>query len=102
MRATEGRSHRRRHLEACWRGCRPTSRKRGSAWWTFMLRWFIFGAAAGACKNQTSRMSFWQAAVDGRAPIDVGGDLSLSQGAVRVAKSRVLRRLREEVGGVLE
>jgi RNA polymerase sigma-70 factor (ECF subfamily) len=42
--------------------------------------------------------AFWQTAVDGRAPIDVATDLGMTPGAVRVAKSRVLRRLREELG----
>jgi RNA polymerase sigma-70 factor (ECF subfamily) len=46
--------------------------------------------------------AFWQTAVDGRTPKDVAADLSMSPGAVRVAKSRVLHRLREELGDLLE
>ena len=46
--------------------------------------------------------AFWRTAVDGRAPRDVAAELSLSPGAVRVAKSRVLHRLREELGDLLE
>jgi RNA polymerase sigma-70 factor (ECF subfamily) len=42
--------------------------------------------------------AFWRTTVDGRAPKDVGAELSMSPGAVRVAKSRVLHRLREELG----
>lgn len=42
--------------------------------------------------------AFWQTAVDGRAAKDVAADLAMSPGAVRVAKSRVLQRLREEIG----
>jgi RNA polymerase sigma-70 factor (ECF subfamily) len=42
--------------------------------------------------------AFWLTAVEGRAPKDVAADLRMSPGAVRVAKSRVLRRLREELG----
>ncbi|HLY09276.1 MAG TPA: sigma-70 family RNA polymerase sigma factor [Planctomycetota bacterium] len=42
--------------------------------------------------------AFWRTAVDGRAPKDVALELSMSSGAVRVAKSRVLQRLREELG----
>ena len=42
--------------------------------------------------------AFWQTAIDGRIPRDVAADLGMSPGAVRVAKSRVLRRLREELG----
>lgn len=44
----------------------------------------------------------WQAflgtALDGRSPGDVGEELGMSPGAVRVAKSRVLSRLRAELG----
>ena len=42
--------------------------------------------------------AFWRTAVDGRAPRDVAVEMSMSSGAVRVAKSRVLQRLREELG----
>jgi RNA polymerase sigma-70 factor (ECF subfamily) len=42
--------------------------------------------------------AFWRTAVEGRAPKDVAVELAMSPGAVRVAKSRVLQRLREELG----
>jgi RNA polymerase sigma-70 factor (ECF subfamily) len=42
--------------------------------------------------------AFWQTTIEGRAPKDVAADLGMSSGAVRVAKSRVLHRLREELG----
>jgi RNA polymerase sigma-70 factor (ECF subfamily) len=42
--------------------------------------------------------AFWQTVVEGRVPKDVGADLKMSPGAVRVAKSRVLQRLRQELG----
>jgi RNA polymerase sigma-70 factor, ECF subfamily len=42
--------------------------------------------------------AFWQTAVDGRAANEVSADLDMTPGAVRVAKSRVLRRLRQELG----
>jgi RNA polymerase sigma-70 factor (ECF subfamily) len=45
--------------------------------------------------------AFWQTAVDGRATIDVAADLGMSPGAVRVAKSRVLHRLRADLGDLL-
>ena len=41
--------------------------------------------------------AFWGTAVDGRKPQEVGAELGLSPGAVYVAKSRVLARLREKV-----
>ncbi|HWB01293.1 MAG TPA: sigma-70 family RNA polymerase sigma factor [Pirellulales bacterium] len=44
--------------------------------------------------------AFWQTAVEHRAATDVAADLAMSPGAVRVAKSRVLQRLRAELGDV--
>jgi len=41
--------------------------------------------------------AFWGTAVDGRPAADVGAALKMTTGAVYVAKSRVLARLREEV-----
>ncbi len=55
----------------------------------------------GEFEGRTWRM-FWQHVVDGRAPADVAADMGVSAAAVRQAKSRVLRRLREELGDVLE
>jgi RNA polymerase sigma-70 factor, ECF subfamily len=44
--------------------------------------------------------AFWYVVVDGRSPQDVGAELGMSPGAVRVAKCRVLHRLRQELGDV--
>ena len=44
--------------------------------------------------------AFWMTAVDGKLPAEVAEELGMSPGAVRVAKSRVLKRLREELGGL--
>lgn len=44
----------------------------------------------------------WEHTVSGRSAADVGRQLGLSEGAVYVAKSRVLRRLREELQGLLD
>jgi RNA polymerase sigma-70 factor (ECF subfamily) len=46
--------------------------------------------------------AFWRTAVEGRTPKEVAAELGMSPGAVRVAKSRVLQRLREELGDLLE
>jgi RNA polymerase sigma-70 factor (ECF subfamily) len=46
--------------------------------------------------------AFWRTAVDGQAARDVAADLAMSPGAVRVAKSRVLHRLREELGDLMD
>ena len=46
--------------------------------------------------------AFWQTAVEGRAAAEVGTKLKMSPGAVYVAKSRVLARLRDEVKKLME
>jgi RNA polymerase sigma-70 factor (ECF subfamily) len=46
--------------------------------------------------------AFWRTAVEGQSPQDVAALLSMSAGAVRVAKCRVLHRLREELGDGME
>ncbi|MFN0051510.1 MAG: RNA polymerase sigma factor [Planctomycetales bacterium] len=42
--------------------------------------------------------AFWGVVVEGRAAADVAADLEMKPGTVRVAKSRVLLRLRSELG----
>jgi RNA polymerase sigma-70 factor (ECF subfamily) len=46
--------------------------------------------------------AFWRTAVEGQATKDVADDLSMTPGAVRVAKSRVLHRLREDLGDLMD
>jgi RNA polymerase sigma-70 factor (ECF subfamily) len=46
--------------------------------------------------------AFWQTAVDGKAAGEVGAGLKMSPGAVYVAKSRVLARLRDEVRKMMD
>lgn len=46
--------------------------------------------------------AFWRVAVDGQRPVDIAEELKMRPGAVRVAKSRVLQRLRQELGELLE
>jgi RNA polymerase sigma-70 factor (ECF subfamily) len=45
--------------------------------------------------------AFWRTAIEDQAPKDVAADLGMSPGAVRVAKSRVLHRLRAELGDLI-
>ncbi len=44
--------------------------------------------------------AFWGVVVEGRAVADVAADLDMRPGTVRVAKSRVLLRLRNELGDI--
>lgn len=46
--------------------------------------------------------AFWKVAVDGLTPREAGAELNMRAGTVRVAKSRVLQRLRTELGDFLE
>lgn len=43
-------------------------------------------------------LAFWKVVVEGRSASDVAADLSMKPGTVRVSKSRVLLRLRHELG----
>jgi RNA polymerase sigma-70 factor (ECF subfamily) len=45
--------------------------------------------------------AFWLTAAEGRPCVEVAAEMGLSPGAVRVAKSRVLRRLRDELGDLI-
>jgi RNA polymerase sigma-70 factor (ECF subfamily) len=45
--------------------------------------------------------AFWRVAVDGRATADVAAELAMSTAAVRKAKSRIVLRLREEIGDLI-
>ena len=44
---------------------------------------------------------FWLTAIEGRSPVDVADTMGVGPTAVRMAKSRVLHRLREEFGDLI-
>jgi RNA polymerase sigma-70 factor (ECF subfamily) len=46
--------------------------------------------------------AFWRTAIDGRSPATLVEELGMSVSAIRQAKSRVLRRLKQGMGEVLE
>jgi RNA polymerase sigma-70 factor (ECF subfamily) len=46
--------------------------------------------------------AFWLTAVEGRAPAALAADLGMSAAAIRQAKCRVLRRLKHELGELLD
>jgi RNA polymerase sigma-70 factor (ECF subfamily) len=52
--------------------------------------------------HPTTWKACWEHAVSGRSAAGVAAELGISEGAVYVAKSRVLRRLREELRGLIE
>jgi RNA polymerase sigma-70 factor (ECF subfamily) len=45
---------------------------------------------------------FWRVVVDGHLPRDVAEDMGVTPDAVRMVKSRILRRLRQELGDLEE
>jgi RNA polymerase sigma-70 factor (ECF subfamily) len=52
--------------------------------------------------HQRTWQAFWKVVVEGRETAEVAAALDMKPGAVRVAKSRVLMRLRRELGDVPE
>jgi RNA polymerase sigma-70 factor (ECF subfamily) len=48
--------------------------------------------------HERTWQAFWRVAVEGRTAADVGAEMDMKPGTVRVAKSRVLLRLRRELG----
>ena len=46
--------------------------------------------------------AFWKVQMDEKSTSDVGAELGMTQAAVRKARLRVLRRLRQEMGELLE
>ena len=52
--------------------------------------------------SEQSWKAFWMVVVDGRETVDVAKDLGMLPGTVRVAKSRILKRLRLELGDSIE
>jgi RNA polymerase sigma-70 factor (ECF subfamily) len=45
--------------------------------------------------------AFWRVAVEDRTPAEVGAEMGITPNAVRQAKSRVLRRLKEEMSDLI-
>jgi RNA polymerase sigma factor (sigma-70 family) len=60
----------------------------------------LFQWAADEVKNEftpATWTAFWRTAIEGRPPKDVATDLGISAGAVYIARSRVIARLRQRV-----
>ena len=54
----------------------------------------------GEFEERTWR-AFWRAVVEGHSTAEIAADMGITANAVRQAKSRVLRRLRQELGDVV-
>jgi RNA polymerase sigma-70 factor (ECF subfamily) len=52
--------------------------------------------------EENTYQAFWRAAVEGQPAAQIAADLGISTNAVYLAKARLLRRLREEFGDLLE
>jgi RNA polymerase sigma-70 factor, ECF subfamily len=52
--------------------------------------------------HTTTWQAFWAVVVEGQGAAEVAADLGLTVNAVHVAKSRVLKRLREKLEGMLD
>jgi RNA polymerase sigma-70 factor (ECF subfamily) len=46
--------------------------------------------------------AFWMTVVEGRAPADIAAEMGVTPTAIRMAKSRVLRRLKETFGDMIQ
>lgn len=45
--------------------------------------------------------AFWRTTIDGATPAELATELNMSQAAIRMARSRVLSRLRQEMNGLI-
>jgi RNA polymerase sigma-70 factor (ECF subfamily) len=46
-------------------------------------------------------LAFWLTAIEGRAPATLTAELAMMEAAIRQARCRVLRRLKQEMGELL-
>ena len=63
-----------------------------------MFRWAVQQVRPEFSPNQWA--AFWETAVNERSAKELGAELGMSKGAIYVAKSRVVARLREQVASV--
>src|SRR6516162_8495093 len=84
---------------------RPASDARAEAEYADEFRRRAFQWAADRVKNEftnTTWQAFWKTGVENRSIADVARELGLSEGAVYIARSRVLARLRQRVEQLTE
>ncbi len=78
--------------------CHPAPEEEGP-WWEREYEARLFEWAADNvrdCFRPATWQAFWQTAVEGREPSAVAAELGLSLGAIYIARSRVLARVREQ------
>jgi RNA polymerase sigma factor (sigma-70 family) len=84
-----------------WLEAQPAGDPSATALFEAEYRRRLFRWAADEVKNEFTAKTwnaFWQTAVEGRPPGDVAAELGLSVGAVYIARSRALARLRHRIG----
>lgn len=65
----------------------------------------LFARAIGMIRREFKPQTwdaFWRVVVDGQSATDVAEKLGMRPGTVRVAKSRVLKRLRQQLGDLMD
>ncbi len=79
----------------------PTGELAETAEFDREVRRALFRRAGERVRNEvgeTTWQAFWETGINGMSPLAASGKLGMSAGAVRVAKCRVLARLRTAVG----
>jgi RNA polymerase sigma-70 factor (ECF subfamily) len=77
----------------------------GDSFWEEEYRQHLVGRALELMQREfqpTTWKACWECVVEGRPAAEVARDLGLGVEAVYTAKSRVLRRLRQELGGLFD
>jgi RNA polymerase sigma-70 factor (ECF subfamily) len=88
-----------------WLEAQPAAPDEVAAQWEREYEERLFAWAADQVRGgfqDTTWQAFWRTAVENRDPREVAAALGLSVGAVYIAKSRVLARLREQIRSVQE
>lgn len=78
----------------------PAAEEPASAEFDYELRRVLFQRAAEQVRAEVrpaAWSAFWEISIAGESPADVAGKLGMTLGAIRVAKCRVLARLRAKV-----
>jgi RNA polymerase sigma-70 factor (ECF subfamily) len=83
----------------------PAAEEPASAEFDYELRRAMFERAAQQVRTEVQPATwaaFWETSIAGKSPADAAGKLGMSLGAIRVARCRVLARLRAKVNELEE